>query len=496
MQHQRYTLWAGLVLLAVTVFRLLYVNHLELVGDEAYYWLWSRHPDICYLDKGPVIAWFIMLGTALFGQTVLGVRFFAVILAAGTGAAMFGLARRLFSARVGFFTLVLAAVVPLYAVGSVLMTIDTVYIFFWAAAAWAFWEAKDTTRLGSWMVAGALLGVGVLAKYTAALEMVSFVLFCCWHPPSRGHLLSRRGAAMLLTTGLLLTPAVFWNAVHGWPTSRFLIHRGDLDGQARLQPLNLLTFLGGQAGVISPLLFLAVLTVAIIPFFRKRPWGIPAETAYLLCLFWPLFGFYLLLSFQHTSEANWPAASYVGGLILLAAGADRLFSRPGMLGRRFAAAALGVALIETIVLHETSWLHLSHRLDPLDRARGWKSLAAQMGALQHETGAEFLIANKYMTAALLSFYVPGQPAVYMPVSTAPYNQLVMWPTYRDEHPSGDALFLSDADRVSPSILEDFPMVEPMGTIETEAGDRKVNRFYVFACRRQAPRDRPVSNHEP
>src|SRR5947209_3337806 len=151
MRQERYTLWAGWLLLLVAVFRLFYLNHLELVGDEAYYWLWSRHPDICYLDKGPVIAWFILLGTKLFGQTVFGVRFCAVLLAAGTGAVLFGLARRLFSARVGFFTLALAAVVPLYAVGSVLMTIDTVYLFFWAAAAWAFWEAKDTARCGPWI---------------------------------------------------------------------------------------------------------------------------------------------------------------------------------------------------------------------------------------------------------------------------------------------------------------------------------------------------------
>ena len=54
-----YARWVAVILLGGTVFRLWYSTHLELVGDEAYYWLWSRHPDICYLDKGPVIAWLI-----------------------------------------------------------------------------------------------------------------------------------------------------------------------------------------------------------------------------------------------------------------------------------------------------------------------------------------------------------------------------------------------------------------------------------------------------
>src|SRR6516165_5224623 len=92
----RYARWAAVILVVGTIFRLWYSTHLELVGDEAYYWLWSRHLDFCYLDKGPVIAWFISAGTALFGQTVFGIRFFATLLALGTGAGIYLLARKLF----------------------------------------------------------------------------------------------------------------------------------------------------------------------------------------------------------------------------------------------------------------------------------------------------------------------------------------------------------------------------------------------------------------
>lgn len=156
-----------------TVWHLAYSTHLELVGDEAYYWLWSRHPDICYLDKGPMIAWLIGAGTALFGQTVFGVRFFAVLLASGTGVAMLLLSRSLFSDRAGFWAIVISSVVPLFEVGASLMTIDTVYIFFWSWAALTFWWAKGQTRLTPWILTGALLGLGLLSKYTAAIELLS-----------------------------------------------------------------------------------------------------------------------------------------------------------------------------------------------------------------------------------------------------------------------------------------------------------------------------------
>src|SRR6478672_7643412 len=166
MTSSRYARWAAAILILATIFRLWYSTHPELVGDEAYYWRWSRHPDFCYLDKGPVIAWFISAGTALFGQTVLGIRFFATLLALGSGVGIFLLSRRLFSDRVGFWAVVLAALTPLFAVGATLMTIDTVYIFFWTFAALTFWQAKDEEKLRWWILTGILIGFSMLSKYT------------------------------------------------------------------------------------------------------------------------------------------------------------------------------------------------------------------------------------------------------------------------------------------------------------------------------------------
>ncbi len=72
------------------------------------------------------------------------------------------------------------------------MTIDTVYIFFWTLAALTFWHAKDQTRLGWWLLTGVLVGFSMLSKYTGAIELLSFVGFCAWHPPSRATLSGER----------------------------------------------------------------------------------------------------------------------------------------------------------------------------------------------------------------------------------------------------------------------------------------------------------------
>ena len=479
MTSSRYARWAAAILVLATIFRLWYSVHLELVGDEAYYWLWSRHPDICYLDKGPVIAWFISAGTALFGQTVFGIRFFATLLALGTGVGIFCLARQLFSDRVAFWSVLLGALTPLFAVGATLMTIDTVYIFFWTMAALTFWSAKDQSRLRWWILTGALIGLSMLSKYTGAIELLSFVGFCAWHPPSRQHFRRPTLPAMLLVVALFLIPVLIWNWQHGFPTSHFLVHRGALDERMRLRPLEVLSFLGQQAGVISPVLFLGLLAAVCWPGFAPTP---RVQTAYLLALFLPLFLVYLVLSFQKASQANWAAAAYVGGLILAAAKwgeAVRIYPW----AKWVAFTGLAIALFETSLLHETSWLHLPGRLDPLDRARGSRDLASQVSQLQSSSSAPVVIANKYMTAALLSFYLPGQPDTFMPVSSPPFNQLVLWPTYREKHPSDDAIYVSDVIRVPPSIQADFPDIQSAREIHTSQDGRQVNQFYLFVCRR-------------
>ena len=136
----------------------------------------------------------------------------------------------------------------------------------------------------------------------------------------------------------------------------------------RLRPLEVLSFLGQQAGVISPILFLALLASVFWPRFVPTP---RVQTGYLVALFLPLFLVYLILSFQKASQANWAAAAYVSGLILVAAKwleAVRIYPW----ARWVVLTGLAIAVLETALLHETSWLHCPgvwiRSIAPADRA--------------------------------------------------------------------------------------------------------------------------------
>src|SRR6266566_4097031 len=77
---ERRIVLVGLGIAAVIVVRLYVAAATPLSADEAYYWLWSQHLAAGYYDHPPVVAFIIRAGTAVFGDTSLGVRFVPFVL--------------------------------------------------------------------------------------------------------------------------------------------------------------------------------------------------------------------------------------------------------------------------------------------------------------------------------------------------------------------------------------------------------------------------------
>ena len=95
----------------------------------------------------------------LFGSNNFGIRFFAVVLSAGTAWQVFLLARRWYDDVTGLIAVLLVSVVPLYAVGAVVMTIDPLSAFFWIWAANLFSSAIAEGRWRDWLLTGFAVGL-------------------------------------------------------------------------------------------------------------------------------------------------------------------------------------------------------------------------------------------------------------------------------------------------------------------------------------------------
>src|SRR5919108_2745928 len=170
----------GVFLAVVTTARLWYVQqgYLELAPDEAHYWEWARRLDWSYYSKGPFVAYLIALSTALGGSTELFVRLPAVLLSAGTTVCVFGLIKALFDdARLALATAIFLQMIPLFAAGALLMTIDAPLILFWTLVLWLVYRALSENRAAYWYGAGIVLACGLLSKYAMAYVVPSLGLF-------------------------------------------------------------------------------------------------------------------------------------------------------------------------------------------------------------------------------------------------------------------------------------------------------------------------------
>ncbi|MDE1992393.1 MAG: glycosyltransferase family 39 protein, partial [Rhizobiaceae bacterium] len=75
------------------------MSHIDLVPDEAYYWLWSKVPSAGYYDHPPMIAWWIWLSTMICGNSIFAIRLMPVLSIAVTSAATYLTALELFDDR-------------------------------------------------------------------------------------------------------------------------------------------------------------------------------------------------------------------------------------------------------------------------------------------------------------------------------------------------------------------------------------------------------------
>jgi 4-amino-4-deoxy-L-arabinose transferase-like glycosyltransferase/membrane-associated phospholipid phosphatase len=270
----------GYVLIAILfVARLIYIGsgRIELSEDEAYQWLWSKHLALSYYSKPPMIAFAQFIGTSIWGDREIGVRFLSPVIAALLSVLLLHFMAREVSTVAGFWTVTICAVAPLPAVGSTLMTVDPLLVLFWTAAMIVGWRAVQPTGTTlQWLTTALLIGLGFLSKYTAAIQIVCFALFFLLWKPSRTHLRKSGPWLALGVFALCTLPVIIWNAQHGWITVHHVGENAKLDKPWEPTLRYFFEFLGAEAGLLNPVFFVAALWATFAFWHRDVN---PRETA-------------------------------------------------------------------------------------------------------------------------------------------------------------------------------------------------------------------------
>lgn len=437
---------AALAIVGVaTVVRLVYAALLPLFPDEAYYWEWSRHLANGYFDHPPAIAHLIAAGTGLFAlfgadPSPLAIRFFPVL--AG-GVASFYAARIAFmlgGAAAAKIAATVFALMPLAATGLVLATPDAPLLATSAAALYFVVRAIEQPvgsreSFTNWIAAGIALGLAFTSKYTSILLPLCITAAVLLRPSLRARLREPGPYAACIIATLVFLPVLQWNAAHDWISFKFQIQHGlgTPKGSAIKRELDLI---GGQLGLVSPILF-ALAAAAVWRTLRRTSDDVRFTLAVVAVGSWV---FFVYSASRKAVEANWPAPSYIPAIALLGAMAssaahDRWLKR----GMVLAAVLVGIIYVHALV----PILPLPAKRDPVARSAGWGALAARVEQARASLGARtFAGADRYQDVSQLAYHLPGRPTTFCLCLAGRRNQYELWPTFPSRAQVNDNLVVA------------------------------------------------------
>jgi 4-amino-4-deoxy-L-arabinose transferase-like glycosyltransferase/membrane-associated phospholipid phosphatase len=517
LDHQYMRLGYALIFIQLVV-NLAYIASgiITLSEDEAYQWIWSKHPALSYYSKPPLIAIIQRTGTGIWGDNAFGVRFFAPVFGAITAFFMLRFLARAANVRAAFWLLLVLFAIPLISVGSTLMTIDPPSVMFWMLAVIAGWRAvQEDSTIGDWFWVGLWMGLGFLSKYTALFQLLSWALFFALYPPARRQM-KRPGPYLALFINFICSiPVLIWNSRNDWITVKHVSQGAALDEHWTFTPANLwhhfsrhtTEFIGAEFALLNPFFFAVILVTAVI-FWRQKTR--PTLLVYLFSMCAPIFVCYFLWTFHSRVLPNWIAPAippmfcfavvYWEAHWLSVEHWVKVCLKTCLVGGLIYGLFLAVVLRDTNIIAKFSGgYHLPPTLDSTRRVKGWVETAELVEAAREKLEAEgrptFIIANHYGIAGEMTFYIPeakahllDHPLVFSETTKVPMNQFYFWPGYTNRT-GQNAIYIRELDLnntndtdVSVTMQAEFDSATNIGSVLAMHQGQPVHRVAIIECR--------------
>ncbi len=209
--------------------RVLFFPLADPIVDEAYYWLYSQHLELGFLDHPPLVAWLNWLGTHLLGNTAAGMRLGAIGCGLITLTYVYRLAREVGGGhQLALAAVLLGCALPGFFLSGFLMTPDAPLVAAWSAGLFYLHRALVRDDARAWLGIGLAMGIGLLAKYPIVLLAGGAAGFVLTDPAARRWLSRPQPYLAALMALVLFSPVLVWNLQHDWASFAF-------QGSRRLQ---------------------------------------------------------------------------------------------------------------------------------------------------------------------------------------------------------------------------------------------------------------------
>jgi 4-amino-4-deoxy-L-arabinose transferase-like glycosyltransferase len=409
----RQLLGVAILIAALTALRVIYASAIDLRTDEAYYWTWSKENVLSFLDHPPAIAWFIRFGTAVFGDTNLGVRFAGILAMLVTQLLLADIVRRVtHDVRAVVFAVLMPEAALYYGLLMAKVSPDVALIPFATAMLWALVRLDESNDARWWLAAGVFAGFALLSKFTAVMlvpAVAAFMLVPDWR---RRWLFSPYPWAAALIALVLFLPVLVWNAGHDWASFKFQLVRATATHEWSLRTVG--DFIGLQFGLVGFILLPVVLSGVTLTawrgYRRRNAVAILLSTSVIVP-----FLYFLSKSLSLRVGDTWPMFMWPAGFAATAVNIA-LLPREGFpawmvkstISWANAAIASGIAFVVLVFLYYvvSPWNFIG-KADPIGGEAGYEQVVERAQAELKKTGATWIATTDYRTYAMLRWYFNG-----------------------------------------------------------------------------------------
>jgi hypothetical protein len=364
------------------------------------------------------------MGTQLFGQTELGVRFWSLLWSFLQAYLVFALALKAgLKPRTAFWSGILMAFCPIGLMGSFLAITDGGCLIFWTLACLVIVSALRQNQTPSPYLIGLCLMSGALFKWPVYFFWIFFLIsWYLWFPQLSW--IKIFGGISLSLLGLL--PSLWWNMSHEWATFRHV--SSTLQGGQGTPGGNFFEFFGSQVLLLSPILFGLFIYIGFHLIKKRRE----ISSALLFCggISFGCLTIGLILSLFQKIQGNWIVFAYPTAIIWLTGFiCEKSRQEKWLKGGILIAVCLVACLLSFPQFYHSTWRpsFLSHRVNPFKHNVGWDRLEESLLKTGYNPFTDFLVSDKYQTTSLLSFYGPQQRRAYfLNLQKVRQNQFSYW----------------------------------------------------------------------
>jgi len=382
--------------------------------DYIDHWTQSRHLSLSYYEHPPGVALLIRGLTTLLGNSEASLQAAALAVNLALLALGYGLARRLYGALAGIFTLAAFEATVFFQVKSTAIQTEQPLVLFWLLSLAIAIDYLSRGGKGRLLLLGVTTGLGALSKYSMVLFYVGLFVYYLVVPSRRRELLNPWQYVGGLVSLLVFSPVLIWNYQHEWESFRFQLSKGGV------QPG--IVFGTGSVNFLLGFLFLYGTVLVVWVLWRmlrqvaRRELPDGPDTLLVMMSLVPVVFFTVTLLRSIYSDPQVAVIAMISMHVWLGGEASRLWERGR---RRFIAWGLGsalainAALLVLVIAHAVHpFLPIDPLWDPTRQIVGWREAGAETEQLLRERGIPqpaYVASAFYPLSSQFELHMSGHP---------------------------------------------------------------------------------------